>query len=116
MTRPSESIVSGRSLVGSAEPPIDVTLDGRKPILLDHHGYVFEVVAGHLDIFAVDFDEGEYGIRHHLFRIESGDIVADLPQIAGSAGRGASFIAVGTEATRASARSRSYLPTAQATR
>ncbi|MCG2632899.1 NHLP bacteriocin export ABC transporter permease/ATPase subunit [Bradyrhizobium sp. WYCCWR 13023] len=116
MIRPAENIVSGASLVRSAEFPIDMTLDGRCPILLDHHGYVFEVVAGHLDIFAVDTDEGEYGKRHHLFRIESGDIVADLPEIAVSTERGAGFIAVGTEATRASARSRSDLPPAQVMR
>src|SRR5690348_9246489 len=116
MTNPVETIVSGARLVTAAELPLEMALDGRSPILLDHHGDVFEVVAGHLDIFAVDVDEGEYGIRHHLFRIESGDIVADLPQIVGSAGRGASFIAVGTEATRASARCRYDLPPAQVTR
>ena len=69
MTHSAENIVSGASLV-SAELPTDMTLDGRRPIRLDHHGHVLEVIAGHLDIFAVDVDGDEYGSRHHLFRIE----------------------------------------------
>ena len=113
MTRSAENIVSGASLV-STELPVDMALDGRRPVLLDHHGYVLEVVAGHLDIFAVEVEDGEHGIRHHLFRIESGDVVPDLPA---SAGRGINFIAVGTDGTLASARSRSdFSSAAQATR
>lgn len=116
MTRSAENIVSGASLV-SAELPVDMALDGRTSVLLDHHGHVLEVVAGHLDIFAVDVEDGEYGSRHHLFRIESGDVVADLPALAVSEGSGVSFIAVGTDGTRTSARSRSDLSSAaQATR
>ena len=116
MTHSAENIVSGASLV-SAELPTDMTLDGRSPIRLDHHGHVLEVLAGHLDIFAVDVDDDEYGSRHHLFRIESGDVVPDLPALAVSAGRGVSFIAVGTDSTRTSTRSRSDLTSAaQATR
>ncbi|WP_409189321.1 hypothetical protein [Bradyrhizobium sp. RDM4] len=116
MIHSAENIVSCASLV-SAELPIDMTLDGRRPIRLDHHGHVLEVVAGHLDIFAVDVEDGEYGSRHHLFRIESGDVVPDLPALAVSAGRGVSFIAVGTDSTRASAHARSdRTSAAQATR
>ncbi|MBR0970615.1 NHLP bacteriocin export ABC transporter permease/ATPase subunit [Bradyrhizobium sp. Bra64] len=107
MTHPIESIASGTGLVASAKLPINMALDGRRPILLDHHGHVFEIVAGHVDIFAVDVDDGKCGGRHHLFRIEAGDIIPDLP----SAG-GLSFIAVGTEGTRASARLRTDLPSA----
>lgn len=115
MTRSAENIVSGASLL-SAELPVDMALDGRRPVLLDHRGHVLEVIAGHLDIFAVDVDDGEYGSRHHLFRIESGDVIPDLQALATSAARSVSFIAVGTDATRASARSRSDLSAAQATR
>ena len=89
MNRSAENIVSGASLV-STELPVDMALDGRRPVLLDH------------------------GSRHHLFRIESGDVVPDLPA---SAGRGINFIAVGTDGTLASARSRSdFSSAAQATR
>jgi ATP-binding cassette subfamily C protein len=113
MNRSAENIVSGASLV-STEGPVDMALDGRRPVLLDHHGHVLEVVAGHVDIFAVEVEDGEYGSRYHVFRIESGDVVPDLPV---SAGRGISFIAVGTDGTLASARSTSdSTSTAQATR
>ncbi len=116
MTHSAQIIVSGASLI-STELPIDRTLDGRRPILLDHHGHVLEVVAGHLDIFAVDVEDGEYGSRHHLFRIESGDVVPDLPALEMSAGHAVRFIAVGTDGTRTSARSRTDLTSAtQATR
>ena len=104
MTGHVESTVSGASLVASAELPIELALDSRRPILLDHHGWVLVIVAGHADIFAVEVGDGGYGGRHHLFRVESGDIVPDLP----SAG-GLSFIAVGTEGTRACARRRAEL-------
>jgi len=108
MTARLENIVSGASLVASAE----VALDGRRPIQLDHHGHVLEIVAGHADIFAVDVDAGAYGGRHHLFRIESGDIIPDLPSV-----DGLTFIAVGTDGTRALARSRTDLTSdADATR
>lgn len=113
MTHPVDSIVSGSDLVAAAQLPVALALDGRRPILLDHHGHVLVVVAGHIDIFAVDVDAGQYGSRHHLFRIESGDIVPDLPESAG----GLRFIAVGTEGTRTSAIPRSALTsTDQATR
>ncbi len=116
MTHSAQSMVSGASLI-STELPIDRTLDGRRPILLDHHGHVLEVVAGHLDIFAVDVEDGEYGSRHHLFRLESGDVVPDLPALETSAGHAVRFIAVGTDGTRTSARSRTDLTSAtQATR
>lgn len=92
MTARIDNILSGASLAASAE----VALDGRRPILLDHHGHVLEIVAGHADIFAVDLDDGEYGGRHQLFRVESGDIIPDLPSASG-----VSFVAVGTENTRA---------------
>jgi ATP-binding cassette subfamily C protein len=54
-----------------------------------------------VDIFAVDVEDGKYGSRHYLFRVESGDIVPDLPVGAGSPETtGLCFIAVGSEATR----------------
>jgi ATP-binding cassette subfamily C protein len=110
MTAQIDSIVSGAGLVASAEVPIEMALDGRRPVRLDHCGHVLEVMAGHIDIFAVDVDDGEYGGRYHLFRLESGDIVPDLPSA-----NSLSFIAVGTDGARASARRRSDLTSSDLT-
>ena len=64
---------------GSAGPPGHVTFDGRHPKLLDHHGHALQITAGHVDVFAVSLVEGNVaGARHHLFRVESGEIILDL--------------------------------------
>lgn len=105
MTQPLDRIASGAELVALAQLPGGFTLDGRRPVLLDHRGHVVEVIAGHLDVFAVDVDAGRSGRRHHLFRVESGDIVPDLPR----AENGLCFIAVGNDATRVSVVRRSDL-------
>ena len=68
----------------AVDPPTRIVLDGRRPKLLDHRGHVLQVMAGHVDVFAVSMIEGSTeGARHHLFRVESGEIILDL---AGSAG------------------------------
>ncbi|MBR0685351.1 NHLP bacteriocin export ABC transporter permease/ATPase subunit [Bradyrhizobium manausense] len=99
MTKPIDHIVSGADLVAALELPGEMALDGRRPILLDHHGHVFEIVAGHADIFAVDIRDGKSGSRHHLFRIERGDIIPDLPGFPASSPDGLRFIAVGAQDT-----------------
>jgi hypothetical protein len=59
-----------------------IVLDGRHPKLLDHRGHVLQVVAGHVDVFAVSIVGGRTeGARHHLFRVESGEIILDLQEI-----------------------------------
>jgi NHLM bacteriocin system ABC transporter ATP-binding protein len=63
----------------TARPAGHVVFDGRNPKLLDHHGYALQITAGHVDVFAVRLVEGSTeGARHHLFRVESGEIVLDL--------------------------------------
>jgi hypothetical protein len=64
---------------GNAPSPGHVTFDGRHPKLLDHRGHALEVTAGHVDVFAVGLVEGNVaGARHHLFRVERGEIILDL--------------------------------------
>ena len=63
----------------TARPAGHVVFDGRHPKLLDHHGYALQITAGHVDVFAVRVVEGSTeGARHHLFRVESGEIILDL--------------------------------------
>lgn len=77
-------------------PPVRIVLDGRRPKLLDHREHVLQVTAGHVDVFAVSIDEGSTeGARHHLFRIESGEILLDLQETVDSRGRRIQVIAVG---------------------
>ena len=102
MTSGIESMTSSAGLVLSAGLPIDVAMDGRRPMLLDHHGHVFQVTSGHVDVFAVDIQNGLAGGRHHLFRIESGDIIPDLPEVADPSGDGLYFVAVGSGDSQAS--------------
>jgi len=102
MTSGIDSITSSAGLALSAALPVDVAMDGRRPMLLDHHGHVFQVTSGHVDIFAVDIQNGLSGGRHHLFRIESGDIVPDLPEVTGPSGDGLYFVAVGSSGSQAS--------------
>jgi NHLM bacteriocin system ABC transporter ATP-binding protein len=87
---------------GAVDPPTRVMLDGRRPKLLDHRGHVLQVTAGHVDVFAVSMIEGNTtGARHHLFRVESGEILLDLAQSADSAGSLIQVIAVGGPGTEA---------------
>ena len=104
------SVVSVAALCASGALPGDQALDSRRPLLLDHHGYVLQVIAGHADIFAVDVRDGRWGRRHHLFRVEAGDIVPDLPAVVASSAEGLCFIAAGTEGARVSLIHRSDLP------
>jgi NHLM bacteriocin system ABC transporter ATP-binding protein len=80
----------------AVDSPTRVVLDGRRPELLDHRGHVLQVTEGHVDVFAVSTIEGTAaGARHHLFRIESGDVLLDLEQSVDSAERRIQVIAVG---------------------
>jgi ATP-binding cassette subfamily C protein len=77
-------------------PPTRVVLDGRRPRLLDHRGHVLLVTAGHVDVFAVGGIEGAIeGARHHLFRVESGEILLDLQGSSNRLGSPIQVIAVG---------------------
>ena len=55
-------------------------LDGRRPRLLDDVWCALQVVAGHVDLFAVPIEGGAAsGLRSHLCRIETGGIILSLP-------------------------------------
>ena len=63
----------------TTRPAGHVVFDGRHPRLLDHRGSALQITAGHVDVFAVRLVDGSTeGARHHLFRVESGEIVLDL--------------------------------------
>jgi len=102
MTSGIDSFMSSAGLALSAESPTDVAMDGRRPMLLDQRGRVFQITSGHADVFAVDVKNGQPGARHHLLRIENGDIIPDLPDVADPSGDGLYFIAVGSGGSKAS--------------
>jgi NHLM bacteriocin system ABC transporter ATP-binding protein len=78
--RPDAVATVAPPLVGAAER---VTLDGRHPVFLDRLGRATQVISGHVDVFAVGVsgDKPETA-RHHLFRIERGEIFADIFDVA----------------------------------
>ena len=51
-----------------------LAVDPRRPILLNDRDEVLRVITGHVDVFAMETS----GTRHHLFRVEAGEIVLDL--------------------------------------
>ena len=87
---------------GSGSPPGHVRFDGRHPKLLDHRGHALEITAGHVDIFAVSLKDGNVaGARHHLFRVESGEIILDLQNGFDTSGFQIQILAVGNPGTEA---------------
>jgi NHLM bacteriocin system ABC transporter ATP-binding protein len=78
-----------------AAPSSSVVLDGRYPDVPDHRGKVLQVTAGHVDLFAVRASDGRDGGRQHLFRVESGDAIFDLPQVVDDRDARVRVIAVG---------------------
>lgn len=81
---------------GARQSANRILLDARNPKLLDHRGYLLQVVAGHVDVFAVRAFEGTtQGPRHHLFRIEGGEIIPDLQHAVDSSGGQLQIVAVG---------------------
>ena len=101
----NEPLPPTRDVVATVDSPLArtterVALDGRKPLFLDRRGRAFQVVAGHVDVFAVSIYEGKpETARHHLFRIESGEIFADMLGAADTSGM--RLIAVGGADTEA---------------
>jgi NHLM bacteriocin system ABC transporter ATP-binding protein len=81
----------------AAGAPGRIRLDDRHPRLLDHHGHVLRVVAGHVDLFAVGIADGKaQTARQHLFRVESGEIIPGI-----SSHDSAQVIAVGGDSAEA---------------
>ena len=79
-----------------ALPP--VAFDGRHPKLLDHRGHALKVTSGHADLFAV---ADERGAKHHLFRVEKGEIILDLQEGLDRLGSPIRIVAVGSPGTEA---------------
>lgn len=87
---------------GNAPSSGHVTFDGRHPKLLDHRGYALEVTSGHVDVFAVSVVDGNVaGARHHLFRVESGEIILDLQDGFSRSGLQIQVLAVGSPGAEA---------------
>jgi NHLM bacteriocin system ABC transporter ATP-binding protein len=85
-----------------AATPQRMVLDSRYPQLLSHRGHVLQVVAGHVDLFAVSIAGAEeVGSRQHLFRVESGQIILDLPEVGSDPGERMRVIAVGAPGAEA---------------
>jgi ATP-binding cassette subfamily C protein len=82
---------------GATSPSLPgIVLDGHRPRLLDQCDHALRVTAGHVDVFAVGIAEGDSeGVRHHLFRIEQGEIALDLQETVGGPGMRLQVIAVG---------------------
>jgi NHLM bacteriocin system ABC transporter ATP-binding protein len=89
--------------------PTRIALDGHRPKLLDHHGSVLLVTAGHVDLFAIGVaggsgmaDGSSEGARRHLFRVESGEIIPDLQETVDNSNPRLQVIAVGAAGSEAS--------------
>src|SRR5262249_24956515 len=61
-----------------------IALDGRRPWSLGDQQRVLRVVAGYVDLVAQRMGAGSERSRHHLFRVESGEIIMGLPCIEGT--------------------------------
>ena len=61
-----------------------IALDTRRPWPLDDRGRILRIVTGHVDLFAVRSGAGAERTRHHLFRLETGEIIVDLPRAGGT--------------------------------
>ena len=83
--------------------PERVTLDSRRPLLLDERGCVLRIASGHADLFAVPIARGKaVGVRRHLCRIESGGLLLGLsPAGCEEANERVGVLAIGGPATEA---------------
>ena len=67
---------------GSKETPVRRAMSSSTAVTQNFStigGTRLQVTAGHVDVFAVSLVEGKAaGARHHLFRVESGEIILDL--------------------------------------
>ncbi len=83
----TEPLLTRPDAVATIEPlivPIGerIALDGRRPLPLDRRGRAMHVLSGHVDLFAVSAAGGKTATaRHHLFRVERGEIFADLLEV-----------------------------------
>jgi NHLM bacteriocin system ABC transporter ATP-binding protein len=96
----NEPLISKPDIATMIEPPLaptaqeQIALDSRKPLVLDQDGRFLQVVSGHVDVFAVTVTDGRpQTARRHLFRLDRGEIFADLRDSADASGM--QIIAVG---------------------
>ncbi len=95
MNEPSPIRTEARPAAGAAAAVARVALDARRPQRLDHRGRAIRLIAGHADLFSLGSAAGtSEGARRHLFRVESGEIILDLPED-GDNSRRVQVIAVG---------------------
>ena len=87
----TDDTVGGKPSLSGAAPgerirqPERLSLDGRRPWPLDDCGRALQVVAGNVDIFALQITDGTgSGPRRHLFRVETGGIILGLPSTSDS--------------------------------
>jgi NHLM bacteriocin system ABC transporter ATP-binding protein len=100
--RLAQTVRSSRA--GGRDSPAErVSLDGRRPQMLDDVGSALRVTAGYVDLFAVSIArEGRrVGARHHLVRIESGETVLGLPSVQADGPMDVGVLAVGGQGAEA---------------
>jgi NHLM bacteriocin system ABC transporter ATP-binding protein len=74
------------AVVGEGQLPPQcerIALDGRRPWSLGHDLRVLRIVAGYVDLFAQRIGAGSEQSRHHLFRVENGEIIMGIPRTEG---------------------------------
>jgi NHLM bacteriocin system ABC transporter ATP-binding protein len=79
----NEPLAAKQGAVASIEPVHGasgrIVLDSRQPLLLDSRGRAMQVVSGHVDVFVIGVSDDKLATaRHHLFRVATGEIFADV--------------------------------------
>jgi ATP-binding cassette subfamily C protein len=88
-----------------------IAFDARHPRLLDHRDHALVITAGHVDVFAIRLVEGRTeGARHHLFRVETDEIILDLQAGFVSPGLPVQVVAVASPGAQARLMPRTDLP------
>ncbi len=78
------------------EGPARIPLDSRRPHRLDSRTDALRVVAGHVEVFAMETAPGgAAGARHHLFRVETGGVLLGFPGPDAEEAGGVAILAVG---------------------
>jgi NHLM bacteriocin system ABC transporter ATP-binding protein len=97
IAQPARPSRAGRPDSPAVAPAARLSLDSRRPRILDDRRSVFRVTAGYVDLFAVPIEKEGRGVgaRHHLIRVQSGDIVLGLPPMDAGGGTQIGVLAVG---------------------
>src|SRR5262245_45388167 len=83
--------------------PERVSLDARRPFLLDEPTRALRIVSGYADVFAVPISKGvPAGARRHLYRAEAGGVILARPFAGAEAGgQTVGLLAVGGQGAEA---------------